>query len=82
MTDAQWYILIGLVALAAVAVLVFLRWRQRERGRLSPLAGLAFACIVAAIVFGDERLLGYGLMAAGVALAVVDIVRGRRGGAG
>jgi hypothetical protein len=30
-------------------------------------------CIVAGILFGENRYLGYGVMAAGVIIAVIDI---------
>ena len=45
---------------------------------LTPLAGVAFALIVAGLVFGEHPVLRYGLIGAGVALAVLDIVRRSR----
>lgn len=68
------YITISIVVLAVIAVLVFLAKRDTGK-RLSPLAGLSFAFIVAGIVFGTNRLIGYGLVGVGVILAVIDIVQ-------
>jgi hypothetical protein len=71
-------ILISLVVLAVVAALVFFVRKDRAENRLSPLAGLAFGFILAGILFGQERLLGYALMGIGVTLAVVDMLRRSR----
>lgn len=71
---AQIYILIAVVALAIIAVIVALR-RKREQEPLSKLAALAFGFIIAGIIFGDNRLIGYSLMCIGVILAIIDIFR-------
>jgi hypothetical protein len=47
--------------------------KNKKEKRLTPLAGLAFGFILAGIFFGDNRLIGYGLMGVGVLLAIVDI---------
>jgi hypothetical protein len=73
------YIAVSVVVLAVVALLVFLIRREGKENRLTPLAGLAFAFVVAGMLFGEDRLIGYGLMAVGVVLAVVDIVNRSRG---
>jgi hypothetical protein len=65
-------ITIGVLALIVVALLIFWINKKRPGKRLSVLAGLAFACIVAGVVFSENRLVGYGLMGVGVILAVVD----------
>ena len=66
------YIAIGIVALILVAgILVFTKNKRKEK--LTPLAGLAFAFVIAGIAFGDERIIGYSLMGIGIILAVVDI---------
>jgi hypothetical protein len=44
------------------------------KNRLTPLTGLSFAFIIAGVVFGDERVVGYGLMGVGLILALVDIL--------
>jgi hypothetical protein len=66
------YVAVSLVVLAVVAVLVFLTGKNRQ-SRLTPLAGLAFAFVVAGIIFGASRFVGYGLLGIGVILALVDI---------
>lgn len=37
------------------------------------MASLAFGCLIAAILFGHERQLGFGLIGMGIILYVVDI---------
>lgn len=74
----------AIVAIAVAAILIVAlvvpSLRQRMMRRLTPLAGVAMALVVAGIFFGAERWLGYGLMGTGVALAVVDaVLRSRRG---
>jgi len=71
---SQIWIVASLVVLAAVALLVFHAGRAGHKNRLTPLSGLALGSVMAGLVFGDERWLGYGLFAVGVILAVVDMV--------
>jgi len=78
MNVSQIYILIAVLTLVIIAVLVLVASRRRGK-RLSPLAGLAFAFILAGIFFGEERLVGYGLMGVGVVLALVDIAMQSKG---
>jgi len=79
MATSQIYVVVAVIALAIVVVLVFLVGRRKNQNRLSPLAGLAFAFILASILFGEEKTVGYGLIGIGVILAVVDIFyRSRR----
>jgi len=70
------YIVISIAAIAAVALLVFLVSGKKKdnKNRLTPLAGLAFSFVTAGIIFGDDRLIGYGLMGFGIVLAVIDII--------
>jgi len=72
------YVLIAIVALLAIAVIVLLNSRTRRWRAITPLAGLAFAFVLAGVMFGEERWLGYSLMGIGVALAVIDIIRQAR----
>ncbi len=79
MTTPTAFIVVAIVVLAAVALLVF-RVRGKGAGkRLSPLAGLAFACVVAGILLGADRAIGYGLMGIGLLLALADIWKRSRG---
>jgi len=74
MDVSQAYILVSIVILLVIAVVVFFV-RGRKRERLTPMAAFAFAFVIGGIAFGDNRLVGYGLIGIGVLLAVVDILR-------
>ncbi len=74
MNASQIYMAIAIVVLAIIAALVFFASKRKEK-RLTPLAGLAFAFVLAGLMFGQERWLGYGLLGIGVILAVVDMAR-------
>jgi hypothetical protein len=74
-STSQTYVAVALVVLLVVALLVFAVGRSKPRKPLTPLAGLALACVLAGIVLGAERLIGYGLLAIGVVLAVWDMLR-------
>jgi hypothetical protein len=76
------YILITIGALAILAMLAYATGAARRPGRLTPLAGLAFVFILAGIVLGEDRLIGYGLMGVGVVLALIDIWNKSRGPVG
>lgn len=78
MEVAQIYILISIIVLGIIAVLVFFVKKNDKRKSLTPLTGLAFGFVVAGIVFGDSRLVGYSLMGVGILLAVVDIFLKRK----
>ena len=73
MTTSLPYILLSIVVLLVVAMLVFIIGKNRSQNRLTPLAGLAFGFIIAGVLFGENRLLGYGLMGIGLVIAVIDI---------
>ncbi len=69
------YIFIAVVVLLIVAALVFFLRVNHNDKRLTPLAGLAFAFVLAGLIFGQERMIGYGLMGIGIVLAFVDMIR-------
>ena len=73
MNTSQIYIVISIVVLAAIALLVIFFGKSRKENRLTPLAGIAFGFILAGIIFGDSRLIGYSLLGIGVILSVIDI---------
>jgi len=71
------YIAISITAFLIIAALVFFvkkNNKNKKQKRLSTLAGLSFVFVIAGIVFADDRLTGYGLIAVGIILAVVDII--------
>ncbi len=72
------YIALSIGALAVVVVLAFLLGKRREANQLTTLASLAFSSILAGIIFGENRLVGYSLMGVGLILAVIDIVNRSR----
>ncbi len=74
MNASQIYILISVIALAGIMAALILT-RKKMQKPLSPLAGLAFVFILAGLIFGENRLIGYGLMGIGVVLAIIDIIR-------
>ncbi len=73
MTASVAFVAISIADLAVVAILVFLVRGKRAENRITPLASLAFALVVAGILFGEDRLVGYSLMGIGIVLAVADI---------
>ncbi len=78
MNVSQIFILIAIAVLAVIALMVFVIGKKGTGQRLTPLASYAFAFILAGILFGENRLIGYGLMGIGVILAVIDIVNKSR----
>jgi hypothetical protein len=75
MNITQVYIAISIAVLAVIALIVILTGKSRRQNRLTPLAGIAFGFILAGIVFGHDRLIGYSLMGIGVIIAIVDMFR-------
>jgi hypothetical protein len=76
------YIGIVVGALLILGMLAYATGKAARPGRITLFAGLAFALVLAGIVLGQDRLAGYGLIAAGVILALVDIVKKSRGPVG
>ena len=74
MNTSQVYILVSIIILAIIAILVFIVRKNKKEQRFTPLASFAFAFILAGIFFGEERLIGYGLIGIGVILAIIDII--------
>lgn len=75
MNAPQIYILISVIALAIIMAIVFLVRRDKKGKRLSTLGGWALVFVLAGIIFGDDRLIGYSLMGVGILLAVIDILK-------
>jgi hypothetical protein len=71
---SQIYVATSILALLIIVVMLLLTTRSRREGRLRPLTVLAFACVVAGLIFGENRLLGYSLFGVGVLLAVIDMI--------
>lgn len=75
MYTSQVYLAVSVGVLVIVALLTFLVRGERRENRLTSQAGLAFGFILAGILFGDERLIGYSLLGVGVILAVYDMFK-------
>ncbi|MDF2157073.1 hypothetical protein [Algoriphagus sp. CAU 1675] len=71
------YIVVLVLVLGLVFIMFFVRKDKDQKG-LSPIAGLAFALVIAGIFFGENQLVGYSLIALGVALAIWDIIKKAR----
>jgi len=76
--ESQVYVLVSVAVLAVVCALVFFTGKGERKNRLTPLASFAFAFVLAGIIFGDDRFVGYGLIAIGTILAVADMIRRTR----
>jgi hypothetical protein len=75
MNSAQIYVLIVIIILLIISLFRFYVQKNKKVKRISPLAGLAFAFILAGIFFNSNRSLGYGLIGVGVILAIIDILQ-------
>jgi uncharacterized membrane protein len=68
------YLAIMIIAGLAIVMNLVFKYNKKER-RLSRLAGLAFAFVIAGIFLGGQRLIGYSLIGIGVILAIIDIIQ-------
>jgi len=75
MNTSQIYIAISIAVLAIIAILVIFTTRKKKRKQLSKLAMFAMSLVILGIVFGDNRLIGYGFIGAGVLLSMIDIIK-------
>jgi len=64
-----------IIALAVLAVIFFFVNKNKKQKQLSKLTAIAFAFVIAGIVFGENRLIGYSLIGIGIALAIIDAVK-------
>lgn len=74
MNSSQIYILITLILLAMIAIVAILRIKKGQNP-ISKLATFAFIFIMAGLIFGENQLIGYGLIGIGMILAIVDIIK-------
>ncbi len=72
------YIIISIIVLVIIAILAIYTGRSKRPKQLSKLAMFAMVLVVLGIVFGEDRLVGYSFMGAGVILAIVDIIKNLR----
>jgi hypothetical protein len=79
MDPYQGYVIISVIVLALVVFLIYLSSRKKPKKGLSGLAALAFVFIIAGIVYGEDRIVGYSLLGVGIVLAVIDIYNKLKG---
>lgn len=72
---SQIFIAVSIAVLAIVALLVFFIAKSQKEKRLTPLASLAFGFVLAGILLGEDRFIGYSLLGVGVILSVIDMFR-------
>ena len=77
MDSYQVYIFISVLVLALIGILFYFTSQGKPEKGLSGLAALSFAFIIAGIIFGENRLVGYSLLGTGILLAIVDIYNKR-----
>jgi len=65
-------IFISVLVLALIGIGLYFTNRGKPGKGLSRLAALSFAFIIAGIIFGENRLVGYSLLGIGVLLAVIE----------
>jgi uncharacterized membrane protein len=76
MDASQVYILISVLILLIILIFVF--FSKKKKKRLTPLAGIAFAFVLAGILFGGNRIASYGLMGIGIILSIIDVIKNKR----
>ena len=74
MEPSQIYIAVAIIVLALIALALFFIARKKGSYKLTPLAGIAFGFVIAGIIFGENRLIGYSLLGIGVTLAIIDVI--------
>lgn len=72
---SQTYISMAIVALLVIVLLLFFFSGNLKEKKMSKLASLAFFFIIAGIVFGEDKLVGYGLIGVGLVLALIDMIQ-------
>jgi hypothetical protein len=73
MNTSTIFIAVSIAVFLILAILYFFLNKNRRKTMLTPLSGLAFGFVLAGILFGGDRILGYTLMGVGLILAVTDI---------
>lgn len=79
MFTSQMYTVIAILCMIGVSAAIFLTRRRSEPQALSTLASVGFGFVLAGIIFGEDRFLGYTLMGIGIVLALLDMFQQRKG---
>jgi len=78
METSKIYIAISILALVLIGIVLFFKQKSTTKKIITPLTGLAYFFVLAGILFGDERLIGYSLLGIGVVLSIIDLIRNKR----
>jgi hypothetical protein len=73
MNTSVTFIAIGIIILAIIGILVFLVPGKKVK-KISPLAGLSFAFLIAGVVFIEKKVVGFSLLGVALILAILDIL--------
>ena len=75
MNTLEIYIAISVVVLAVIAIFVIYTIKKKKQKQPSKLVMLGMTLVVLGIIFGDDRLIGYSFIGAGVLLSIIDIIK-------
>lgn len=78
MNATQIYFLVAGVVLIVIAWILLAFRKSKNINRFDPLASLAYVFILSGLLFGENRVVGYGLMGVGLILAIVTIIQRSR----
>ena len=67
-----WILIAVLVLIIIFLVLFFLR--KNKKKQMSKLGSFSLLFVLAGIIFGDNKILGYSLIGIGIILAIIDII--------
>jgi hypothetical protein len=74
------YLLIAIFVLATLAIFFIIVRKKTGQKQPSGIVFIGFLLIVAGIVFGEDRLIGYSLIGCGILLSVLDSIFHHRTG--
>ena len=69
------YILATIAIFAAIVFILIRLGKLPQPEKLSNIAKVSFLLILMGIIFGENRILGYSLIGAGMILAIVDLIK-------
>jgi hypothetical protein len=72
MVLSQIYIFVSVAVLIILAILFIFVIKSKKERIFSPMISLAFGFILAGIIFGEEKEIGYSLIGVGVLFAIME----------
>jgi len=72
------YIIILIIALLIIFLVIFFIRKDKKHKPLSTLTGLSLMFVLAGIIFGDNRWIGYSLIGIGIILTIIDIINKKK----